>query len=56
VDLATEVGLLATSARGPAVSLTMRVENAFDARYQGAFGYDAPGRVVLVGARLVTGR
>ena len=34
------------------VSLTARVENALSRKYQSVYGYDAPGAVVLVGARL----
>lgn len=37
-------------------ALTVRVENAFDARYQEIANFAAPGRVVLVGARIGTGR
>jgi vitamin B12 transporter len=36
----------------PALSLTARVENALSRDYQSVYGYDAPGAVVLVGARV----
>jgi outer membrane receptor protein involved in Fe transport len=35
----------------PSVSLTLRGENLLDRRYQEVFGFPAPGRVILVGAR-----
>ena len=34
------------------VSLTARVDNALDRRYQDVFNFPAPGRAILVGARL----
>jgi vitamin B12 transporter len=40
--------------RGPAVDATLRLENLLDREYQSVFGYDAPGRVLLVGARVGT--
>lgn len=55
VDLTGEVSL-APIARGLSpVALTARVENAFDRAYQPVFGFDAPGRTVLVGARAAIG-
>jgi vitamin B12 transporter len=38
----------------PALALTVRVENALSREYQTAYGYDAPGTVVLLGARVRT--
>lgn len=39
-----------------ATALTLRVENAFGARYEEIAKFAAPGRVVMVGARIGTGR
>jgi outer membrane cobalamin receptor len=55
VDAAAEVGLPSFSG-ATAVTLTARVENALGRRYQSVFGYDAPGRVLLLGARATLGR
>lgn len=55
VDLSADVSL-APLLHGPSpVALTARVENVFDRQYQQVFGFDAPGRVVLVGARAAIG-
>ena len=35
--------------------LTARIDNVFDRDYQSAFGFDAPGRRVLIGARATLG-
>lgn len=47
-----------TAARSvtPGLAATLRVENLFDARYEEAVGFPAPGRTVLVGAELRFGR
>ncbi|MFL5577100.1 MAG: TonB-dependent receptor plug domain-containing protein [Gemmatimonadaceae bacterium] len=42
--------------RGPSVDVTFRLENLLDREYQSIYGYDAPGRVVLVGARVGSAR
>jgi vitamin B12 transporter len=55
LDISGDVGLGAI-ARGLApVSLTVRVENLFGREYQPTFGFAAPGRTVLVGARATIG-
>lgn len=54
VDVAGEYAL-PTGPRAPALALTARVENLLDRRYQPVLGYDAPGRMLLVGARLGLG-
>jgi vitamin B12 transporter len=55
LDLSGDVGL-GSIARGlTPVSLTVRVENLFDRDYQPTFGFVAPGRTVLVGARATIG-
>jgi vitamin B12 transporter len=51
VDAAAEVRLLDAAPRVP-VALTVRVENALDRRYEAVKNFAAPGRTVLVGARL----
>jgi vitamin B12 transporter len=53
--LAGELTLLRSGTRGSDVTLTARVENLFDARYQAVFGYRSPRRAVLVGARVGAG-
>ena len=40
----------------PAVAATVRVENALGRKYQSIYGYDAPRRVLLLGARVHAGR
>jgi vitamin B12 transporter len=52
VDLGGEVELPRVSASLPAVVLTGRVENVFDAEYQEVYGFPARGRMVLVGGRI----
>jgi vitamin B12 transporter len=51
LDAAADVRLF-QAGHGGAVALTARVENALDRRYAGVFDFAAPGRTVLVGARL----
>jgi outer membrane cobalamin receptor len=55
VDLTGELSLAPISRGLSPVALTARVENAFDRAYQPVFGFDAPGRTVLVGARAAIG-
>jgi len=55
VDLSGELALSTLSAALSPVALTARVENVFDREYQSAFGFDAPGRRVLVGMRATLG-
>ena len=51
-DLAGELQLLPSRGRIPSAALTLRVDNAFDRTYEAVKNYRAPGRVVLVGARV----
>jgi len=55
VDLSGEVSLAALSRGLSPLTLTTRIENVFDRDYQTAFGFAAPGRRVLVGARTSLG-
>lgn len=52
LDLSAAVPLMVRN--GSTVALTARVENALDRRYQEIANFPAPGRTVLVGARLTT--
>ena len=51
VDLSAEFPL--TSAERGGLALTARFENVFDTRYADVLGFDAPGRVIFIGARAV---
>lgn len=51
-DVAGELLLVSGAGARPAVTLTARIENLFDAEYQMAFGFPALGRTVLVGGRV----
>jgi vitamin B12 transporter len=55
VDLSGEFALSALWPGFSPITITARVENAFDHEYQTAFGFDAPGRRVLIGARASLG-
>jgi outer membrane cobalamin receptor len=55
VDLAAAVALVPGRPGRPVLTLTSRVENALDARYEPVKGFPAPGRTVLVGARFYAG-
>ncbi|MDT8367748.1 MAG: TonB-dependent receptor [Longimicrobiales bacterium] len=37
---------------GPDIGVTLRGENLFDDRYEGAFGFEAPGRTLLIDVRV----
>ncbi|HVF38986.1 MAG TPA: TonB-dependent receptor [Gemmatimonadaceae bacterium] len=50
-DLGGSVELLGKAATNQSLSLTIRVENAFDRRYEDVLNFPAPGRTLLVGAR-----
>lgn len=52
VNLAAAVPVLHGSAARSALTLTARAENLLDRRYEPVLGFRAPGRTVLVGARL----
>jgi len=51
LDLSAELALDAMSARLAPLTLIARVENALDRDYEPAFGFVAPGRTILIGAR-----
>jgi vitamin B12 transporter len=55
LDLSSEVALAPLGHALAPVVLTARVENVFDREYQSAFGFDAPGRRVLLGMRATLG-
>jgi vitamin B12 transporter len=52
VDLAADLPLPVAAATRLPVAVTARVDNVFDRGYQAVQGYLAPGRMVLVGARV----
>ena len=56
VDVGGEAGLLRATGLRPGVSLTARVANLFDERYEAVAGFAAPRRLALVGVRLDAGR
>ncbi len=51
LDAAADVQVTQPAGRRPGVALTLRVDNALDRAYEPVKRYEAPGRVVLVGAR-----
>ena len=55
LDLSGEVALAPLAHALAPVAITARVENVFDREYQSAFGFDAPGRRILVGMRATLG-
>jgi vitamin B12 transporter len=55
VDLSAELGLLTAPRSASGVALTLRLDNALDEHYQSVYGFDAPGRALLVGARIGAG-
>ena len=55
LDLSADLSLASLATAFSPLTLTARVENALDRDYQSAFGFDAPGRRVLVGARASIG-
>jgi len=52
LDLSTELPLTGLNRGG--FTLSARVENAFDKRYEDVLHYAAPGRTILIGARATT--
>jgi vitamin B12 transporter len=54
VDLSANIGILQTPSY--TVALTGRVANLFDKDYQDVYNFPAPGRAVLIGARLTATR
>lgn len=55
VDLSGELGILPVRDGAAPLSLTMRLENVFDADYQQIYGFRSPGRALLLGARVRLG-
>jgi vitamin B12 transporter len=55
VDLSGEVSLAPAGRPFAPLSLTGRVENLFDKKYEPAFGFRAPGTAILVGVRAALG-
>ncbi|MGI8617876.1 MAG: TonB-dependent receptor plug domain-containing protein [Gemmatimonadaceae bacterium] len=51
MDLAGSLPILVRDGR-PLLSLSARVDNALDERYQEVFNFDAPGRRILLGGRI----
>jgi vitamin B12 transporter len=56
LSLGMEFQLLEVSGGRPGLALRLRGENLLDEEYQEMFGFAAPGRVFLIGARLDFGR
>ncbi len=54
-DLGAEVTVVEAEGGLPGFALTVRGENLFDASYEEAFGFTAPGRGLYVGGRLTLG-
>lgn len=52
VALAAELDVLRRAAGVPSLTLTARLDNALDERYDAIFGFRSPGRMLLAGARL----
>jgi vitamin B12 transporter len=55
-DLALDLELPTTWRTVPAVALTARVDNLLNKTYQQIYGFQSPGRAVLVGGRVTVGR
>ena len=55
LDLSGEWALASLSPSLTPVRLTARIENVLDKEYEPAFGFTAPGRTVLVGAKVALG-
>jgi len=55
VDLAGEYRIAGTPSSGPTLSLIARASNLLDRHYQEVYSFAAPGRVIMVGARIVAG-
>jgi vitamin B12 transporter len=51
-DFNADVALLTAAPRRPRVAATLRVENAFDRRYDAVVGFPGVGRLTLVGIRV----
>jgi vitamin B12 transporter len=55
IDLAAQYNLAGNGPTGAGVSLIARVVNLLDRRYQEVYSYDAPGRIIVVGFRILAG-
>jgi len=55
LDLSGEWALSSVAPSLTPLTLTARVENALNKEYQPAFGFSAPGRTVLIGAKVSLG-
>ncbi|HEX6965772.1 MAG TPA: TonB-dependent receptor [Gemmatimonadaceae bacterium] len=55
VDISAELPLVTHRVADHALALTARIDNLFNAQYQGVYGFRVPGRVVLLGARAGVG-
>lgn len=55
VDVSGALPLGRTNRQRTAFTLTARIENVFDTRYEQVYGYRAAGRVVLIGGRATLG-
>jgi outer membrane cobalamin receptor len=51
-DVAGSYSLIRTSSKKSGIDLTFRVDNALDKKYEDVFGFPAPRRTYLVGARV----
>jgi outer membrane cobalamin receptor len=52
LDLAGSYSLIRTGSKKSGLDITVRVDNALDRKYEDVFGYPAPKRTWLVGARI----
>jgi vitamin B12 transporter len=55
VDLAGEYRLAGTASGGAGLSLIGRVANLLDRHYEEVYSFAAPGRIIMVGARITAG-
>jgi len=51
-DLAGSYSLFRSSSRKASIDITLRVDNVLDRKYEDVFGFPAPRRTYLVGARI----
>ena len=56
VALSGDIVVRRAAGDAPSLTLTLRVDNLFDARYEPILGFRAPGRAVMAGARIGWGR
>jgi outer membrane cobalamin receptor len=55
IDVAAEYNLAGNGPAGRGISLIARGINLLHRRYQEVYTYEAPGRIILVGFRIVAG-